>query len=65
MVAEIMQQLREENEDLKKQNRKLLKVANFYKKENVELLILLRAKLDEMQEKRIFKRWSKGKWIEK
>ena len=61
MVAEIMQQLREENEDLKKQNRKLLKVANFYKKENVELLILLRTKLDEMQEKRIFKRWSKGK----
>ena len=48
MVAEIMQQLREENEDLKKQNRKLLKVANFYKKENVELLILLRAKLDKM-----------------
>ena len=48
MVAEIMQQLREENEDLKKQNRKLLKVAKFYKKENVELLILLRAKLDEM-----------------
>ena len=61
MVAEMMQQLREENEDLKKQNRKLLKVANFYKKENVELLILLRTKLDEMQEKRIFKRWSKGK----
>ena len=56
MVAEIMQQLREENEDLKKQNRKLLKVAKFYKKENVELLILLRTKLDEMQEKRIFKR---------
>ena len=48
MVAEIMQQLREENEDLKKQNRKLLKVANFYKKENVELLILLRTKLDKM-----------------
>lgn len=61
MVAEIVQQLREENEDLKAQNRKLLKVAKFYKKENVELLILLRAKLDEMQEKRIFKRWSKGK----
>ena len=48
MVAEIVQQLREENEDLKKQNRKLLKVANFYKKENVELLILLRTKLDKM-----------------
>ena len=48
MVAEIMQQLREENEDLKKQNRKLLKIANFYKKENVELLILLRTKLDKM-----------------
>lgn len=61
MVAEIVQQLREENEDLKEQNRKLLKVAKFYKKENVELLILLRTKLDEMQEKRIFKRWSKGK----
>ena len=61
MIVEIMQQLREENEDLKKQNRKLLKVANFYKKENVELLILLRTKFDEMQEKRIFKRWSKGK----
>lgn len=56
MVAEIMQQLREENEDLKKQNRKLLKVAKFYKKENVELLILLRAKLDKMQEKRIYGR---------
>ena len=48
MVAEIVQQLREENEDLKKQNRKLLKVAKFYKKENVELLILLRTKLDKM-----------------
>ena len=48
MVAEIMQQLREENEDLKEQNRKLLKVAKFYKKENVELLILLRTKLDKM-----------------
>lgn len=48
MVAEIMQQLREENEDLKKQNRKLLKIAKFYKKENVELLILLRTKLDKM-----------------
>lgn len=48
MVAEIMQQLREENEDLKKQNRKLLKVAKFYKKENVELLILLRTKIDKM-----------------
>lgn len=56
MVAEIMQQLREENEDLKKQNRKLLKVAKFYKKENVELLILLRTKLDKMQEKRIYGR---------
>ena len=48
MVAEIVQQLRDENEDLKKQNRKLLKVAKFYKKENVELLILLRTKLDKM-----------------
>ena len=48
MVAEIVQQLREENEDLKKQNRKLLKITKFYKKENVELLILLRAKLDKM-----------------
>lgn len=48
MVAEIVQQLREENEDLKEQNRKLLKVAKFYKKENVELLILLRTKLDKM-----------------
>ena len=56
MVAEIMQQLRDDNDELKAQNRKLLKVANFYKKENVELLILLRTKLDEMQEKRIFKR---------
>lgn len=56
MVAEIMQQLREENEDLKKQNRKLLKVAKFYKKENVELLILLRTKLDKIQEKRIYER---------
>mgnify|MGYP004716811021 FL=1 len=56
MVAEIMQQLHEENEDLKKQNRKLLKVAKFYKKENVELLILLRTKLDKIQEKRIYER---------
>ena len=56
MVAEIMQQLREENEDLKKQNRKLLIVAKFYKKENVELLILLRTKLDKIQEKRIYER---------
>ena len=48
MVVEIMQQLREENEDLKKQNRKLLKISKFYKKENVELLILLRTKLDKM-----------------
>ena len=56
MVAEIMQQLREENKDLKKQNRKLLKVAKFYKKENVELLILLRTKLDKIQEKRIYER---------
>lgn len=56
MVAEIMQQLREENEDLKKQNRKLLKLAKFYKKENVELLILLRTKLNKMQEKRIYGR---------
>lgn len=61
MVAEIMQQLRDENNELKSQNRKLLKIAKFYKKENVDLLVLLRAKLDEMQEKRIFKRWSKGK----
>ena len=56
MVAEIMQQLREENEDLKKQNRKLLKVAKFYKKENVELLILLRTKFDKIQGKRIYER---------
>lgn len=56
MVAEIMQQLREENEDLKKQNRKLLKVAKFYKKENIELLILLRTKFDKIQGKRIYER---------
>lgn len=56
MVAEIVQQLREENEELKKQNRKLLKIAKFYKKENVELLILLRTKLDKIQEKRIYER---------
>ncbi len=56
MVAEIVQQLRDENDELKAQNRKLLKIAKFYKKENVELLILLRAKLDKMQEKRIYGR---------
>ncbi len=56
MVAEIVQQLRDENDELKAQNRKLLKIAKFYKKENVELLILLRTKLDKMQEKRIYGR---------
>lgn len=56
MVAEIVQQLRDENDELKAQNRKLLKIAKFYKKENIELLILLRAKLDKMQEKRIYGR---------
>lgn len=56
MVAEIVQQLRDENDELKAQNRKLLKIAKFYKKENVELLVLLRAKLDKIQEKRIYER---------